>query len=130
MEPHHKDGDRANNSEENLEFLCPPCHDAELWKTLKQQRERHIEEIGDIIQKGIEGEMNGSVIEKLLDALKMTLGLERSICGFSLLEPPAVARRRELEFIAQEKLSEYLRGFKEALSLGVEIASGKRKDKS
>ena len=26
LELHHKDGDRTNNEEENLELLCPNCH--------------------------------------------------------------------------------------------------------
>jgi hypothetical protein len=26
LERHHKDGDTANNTDENLELLCPNCH--------------------------------------------------------------------------------------------------------
>ena len=32
MEGHHKDGDRANNTKENLEWLCVGCHKKEHYK--------------------------------------------------------------------------------------------------
>lgn len=38
---HHKDGDRMNNSLENLATLCASCHTSEHWRTGKQPWRRH-----------------------------------------------------------------------------------------
>ena len=38
---HHKDGDRSNKAESNLEALCPNCHDQEdekLQRKLKSKK--------------------------------------------------------------------------------------------
>lgn len=38
---HHKDEDRTNNSPENLQTLCPPCHTRLHWEHGKTPWRRH-----------------------------------------------------------------------------------------
>jgi hypothetical protein len=45
LEVHHKDGDRTNNSLENLQLLCPNCHSyTYTFAKQKDKREKSEEE--------------------------------------------------------------------------------------
>lgn len=41
LDLHHQDGDRKNNSPENLRTLCDACHTKEHWATGKKAWRRH-----------------------------------------------------------------------------------------
>lgn len=61
LELHHKDGDYRNNSEENLELLCPNCHSLTATyrggnsnKSTREGREKYISRKNYCIDCGIE----------------------------------------------------------------------------
>jgi len=67
---HHKDGDHSNNSYENLELLCIPCH---YYKTVKQMQSNPLEE---------HKKLQRVVISGLLKAIEETVN--KSIKGTDL----------------------------------------------
>jgi hypothetical protein len=118
---HHKNGDNTNNSIENLELFCMTCHGSEKWNTLQQQKEKHIGELNNLIQKGIEGGVAGAVLDKLLDAIKLALSLERQVNGLEVEEVPASVKTEYSQAIVEWNLKEWERGVKEGLLKGIDI---------
>jgi hypothetical protein len=129
FEAHHKDANSSNNDKENCELLCVRCHDAKLWETLKLQKEESIGQLRVLINQAIEGKMAGAVIDKVLDAIKLKLSLERQTSEVVLMEAPATSRIEYSEAIAEYNLKEWLRGMHEGFILGVEWTSGKKEEK-
>jgi len=117
---HHKDGDASNNSVENLELLCPECHGGEQYKTLQQQRVKHLQQIEDIIGLASSGEVSGAVVEKITELIKLGLSLENKI--YSDVELPPVNIRLQTNIAIQQMLlKEYQRGFEDGLKIGYNI---------
>ena len=122
---HHKDGNPANNSIENLELLCPRCHYATFgaegeknpWEEHKKLEEKMLQRVDEIIGKAVEGKMSGAVVDKILEAIKLELSLSRSINRINEeLEkvPPSIAIMKKLyeTRILQET---YLEGFRDGV---------------
>jgi len=117
---HHKDGDASNNSVENLELLCPECHGGEQYKTLQQQRVKHLQQIEDIIGLASSGEVSGAVVEKITELIKLGLSLENKI--YSDVELPPVNIRLQSSIAVQELLlKQYQKGFEDGLKVGYNI---------
>jgi len=117
---HHKDGDASNNSVENLELLCPECHGGEQYKTLQQQRIKHLQQIEDIIGLASSGEVSGAVVEKITELIKLGLSLENKIYNDVEL-PPVNIRLQTNIAIQQMLLKEYQRGFEDGLKTAYNI---------
>ena len=117
---HHKDGDASNNSVENLELLCPECHGGEQYKTLQQQRVKHLQQIEDIIGLASSGEVSGAVVEKITELIKLGLSLENKVYNDVEL-PPVNIRLQTNIAIQQMLLKEYQRGFEEGLKTAYNI---------
>ena len=117
---HHKDGDASNNSVENLELLCPECHGGEQYKTLQQQRVKHLQQIEDIIGLASSGEVSGAVVEKITELIKLGLSLENKI--YNDVELPPVNIRLQSSIAVQELLlKQYQKGFEDGLKMGYNI---------
>jgi hypothetical protein len=117
---HHIDGDASNNSVENLQLLCSECHGGEQYKTLKEQRIKHLQQIDNIIDLASAGEVSGAVIDKITELIKLGLGLENKV--YSDVElPPINIRLQSNIAIQQLLLKEYQRGFEEGLKTGYNI---------
>jgi hypothetical protein len=121
-EAHHKDGDSSNNDKENCELLCGMCHDAELWNTLKKQKEAIVGELSELIRKAIDGQIAGALMDKALDAIKLKLSLQKQIADIQLLEAPAISRIEYSEAIAEYNLKEYIRGVKDGIMKALELS--------
>ena len=120
---HHKDGDNTNNAVENLELYCMVCHGSEQWNTLQEQKKKHIGELNSLIRKGIEGGVAGAVLDKLLDAIKLALSLERQVNGLEVEEVPASVKTEYSQAIVEWNLKEWERGGKEGLLKGLDLFS-------
>jgi hypothetical protein len=129
FEAHHKSGDRSDNSKENCELLCGMCHDAKKWETMQEQKKAVIGELTILIQKAMDGQIAGALMDKTLDAIKMKLSLQKQTSDIVLMEAPAISRIEYSEAIAEYNLKEWLRGMHEGFVLGVEWTSGKREEK-
>ena len=125
-EVHHKDGDSSNNDKENCELLCGMCHDAELWNTLRKQKEATVGELSELIRKAIDGQVAGALMDKALDAIKLKLSLQKQIANIQLLEAPATTRIEYSEAIAEYNLKEYARGVKDGILKGLDITNTKK----
>ena len=121
FEVHHKNGDSSDNSIENCELLCSMCHDAEKYNTLQEQKKATIGEIATLIQKGIDGQIAGALADKLLDAIKLKLSLQKQVYSDVLMEAPATSRIEYSEAIAEYNLKEYIRGVKDGIMKALEI---------
>ena len=121
FEAHHKNGDSSDNGIENCELLCVRCHDAELWNTLQEQKKLTIGEIATLIQKALDGQVAGALMDKTLDAIKLKLSLQKQVSDISLLEAPVTSRIEYSQEIAEYNLREYTRGFKDGLIKGLEL---------
>ena len=66
LEVHHKDGDRRNNSQENLQLLCPNCHSMTDNWTGKNNRGRY----GKVEEKDfVDALKNSSTIKEAISLL-------------------------------------------------------------
>ena len=117
---HHKDGNHANNSIENLELLCPSCHRATLGDAVKQHEEqerRILEKLNELIDKALDGKVAGAVVEKLIDAMQLSLRISRNLAKLDegIESPPAsielAKRLQETKILTQT----YLEGFKDGM---------------
>lgn len=122
FEAHHRDGDRSNNAKENCQLLCAGCHDAELYKTLQDQKKGVIDQVDALITKGAAGEMAGAIIDKLLDAIKLKLSLQRQVYETKLLQPPISAMIESSIVIEEAKIREYANGVKSGMLSGAGIS--------
>ena len=130
FEAHHKNGDSSDNSIENCELLCSMCHDAEKYKTLQDQKKATIGEITTLIQKALDGQVAGALMDKTLDAIKLKLSLQKQVYSDVLMEAPATSRIEYSEAIAEYNLKEYVRGVHDGLLKGIEIAKEEKGDTS
>jgi hypothetical protein len=117
---HHKDGNASNNSVENLELLCPECHGGEQYKTLQQQRIKHLQQIEDIIELASSGEVSGAVVEKITELIKLGLSLENKVYNDVEL-PPINVRLQSNIAIQQLLLKEYQKGFEDGIKTAYNI---------
>ena len=119
---HHKDGNPANNSPENLELLCPDCHyitfKKEAYTAHKQLEEDLLHTLHAAIHKVANKELSGSALERIIMGISKALSLSRHLRG---LNDP-MERLPELHMQeAHVKLYDYERGFEEGLKHGIEI---------
>jgi hypothetical protein len=119
---HHKDGNPANNATENLELLCPQCHRATLgvqWDEHRKQEKRVLESLNKLIDEAFAGKIAGAVVERLVDALSLSLKVSKELSGIDKGQesPPA-------SFVLFKRLAEtrilqeaYLEGLKDGIRL-------------
>ena len=79
---HHLDGDHSNNSPENLVLMCANCHRAEAkgkdFQAHKRVEKAVFKRIDQILDKAMNKELAGTVIDKISDLLSMQLRLSRN----------------------------------------------------
>ena len=126
---HHKDGDNSNIEKDNCQLLCAMCHNAEKYNTLQEQKKATIGEIATLIQKGIDGQIAGALADKLLDAIKLKLSLQKQVYSDVLMEAPATSRIEYSEAIAEYNLKEYIRGVHDGVLKGIELREEKASNK-
>ena len=128
----HLNGDRSDNSKENCRLLCAMCNYGEQWNTLQKQKIEVIGKLRDLIQKAIDGQIAGALMDKTLDAIKLQLSLQKQVYSDVLMEAPATSRIEYSEAIAEYNLKEYVRGVKDGVLKGIELreekASNKKKE--
>lgn len=122
----HKDGDHTNNSVDNLRLFCSKCHGGEQYETLQKQKKVHLEELKGIVAMGQGEKASGTVIDKLVEAIKLALALERQVYGADIEYPPAGVKIETDQTIFEFGLKQYEEGFKKGLDLGVEIKEKKK----
>lgn len=121
---HHKDGNPENNSAENCELWCPECHYATFtgkkkddYEAHKKQEREALANINKLIGLALEGKTSGVTIERLKEAIGMSLRISRRIAGLDAeLEkvPPSIAmamRMQEMTILQDT----YMEGFKEGV---------------
>jgi hypothetical protein len=119
---HHKDGDNTNIQKENCQLLCPGCHGGEQYKTLLEQKKAAIVDLDKLILTGTENKASGATIEKLLDAIKMKLSLQRQVMDDPPLEVPSGVKAETYITVMEHGIKEYEKGIKEGILKGIEIA--------
>lgn len=115
FERHHKDGDPANNSVENLELHCASCHGGEKYKTLIKKKKGALKDVEGAIQLSLSGKLSGAAADKLLDAIKLGLSLSEQIYGGDLDKIPVAIRMENYLVSSGLLLKEYERGFREGM---------------
>jgi hypothetical protein len=119
---HHKDGNPLNNSIENLELLCPECHRATLGEAIinhRKQEEKILNDLNKLIDECFAGKLSGAVVERLIEAMKISLRISRSLNKIDqgIESPPAsiaLLKRMQETRMLQET---YLEGFKDGIRL-------------
>jgi len=123
FEADHIDGDCSNNIKENCRLVCARCHEGTQWETLQEQKKVVIGELTLLIQKALDGQVAGALMDKALDAIKLKLSLQKQVADISLLEAPATSRIEYSEAIAEYNLKEYVKGVREGVIKGLELAA-------
>jgi hypothetical protein len=119
----HKDGHHTNNSVDNLRLFCPKCHGGEQYETLQKQKKQHLEELKGIIAMGQGEKASGTVIDKLVEAIKLALTLERQVYGADIEYPPASVKIETDRTVFEYGLKQYEEGVKEGILKGLETIS-------
>jgi len=128
---HHKDGNPHNNSIDNLELLCAECHRATLgdkYKAHVEQEKRVLENLNKLIELGFEGKLSGANMERLLEAMTLSLKVSRQINeldkGIEYPSPWLVFGQRQGELA---RITEaYLNGLREGIKLAEAAKNGKQ----
>ena len=99
LEIEHKDGDKFNNSKENLELLCPNCHSQTptFRKNRKKVKETFIQE--DLIIKEFKNSKN-------INQLLLKLGLDNSGGNYKRIK--SVLEKNKLIFQSINKIDKKL----------------------
>jgi len=129
---HHKDGDHANNSEDNLELLCPECHHGEKYShdkdanddavnMLEQHKlvEREVfKGIQEMITAGMDKSLSGANMERIMDGYVKMLQISKREKGLDDVEyPPTEIKIMLSKGLAEEKMNEYLRGIEDGIRM-------------
>jgi hypothetical protein len=117
---HHKDGNPANNSIENLELLCVECHRATLGDSIiehRKQEERALNYLNKLLDECFAGKISGAVVERMIDAITLSLKVSRNLNKIdegieSVPASIALIKRMQETKILQEA---YLEGFKDGI---------------
>jgi len=117
---HHKDGNPANNSIDNLELLCPECHRATLGEAIvehRKQEEKVLRDLNRLIDECFAGRISGAVVERMIEAITLTLKISRNLNRLDegIESPPAsiaLLKKMQETKILQEA---YLEGFKDGI---------------
>lgn len=125
---HHKDGNNANIEKENCQLLCSGCHGGEQYKTLQDQKKIAITDLEKLIQVGVEGKVSGSTLEKILDAIKLKLSLQRQVLDDPPMEIPSSVKAETYVTVMEHGLKEREYGFKTGLEKGIDLAKELIKD--
>lgn len=124
---HHRDGDNTNIQKENCQLLCPGCHGGKMYSTLQEQKKAVITDLDKLITTGIENKASGATIEKLLDAIKLKLSLQRQVMDDPPLEVPSGVKAETYITVMEHSLKEYEKGLKEGILKGIDLVKDLRK---
>jgi len=124
---HHKNGINSDNTKENCQLLCKSCHGGEKYATLQAQKQKVIESLDKLVQVGIEGKVSGASIDKLLDAIKMSLSLQGQLFEEEYFSSPPELRLEYSYVIAENGLKKYEEGYLAGLSKNIELSEGAKR---
>lgn len=116
----HVDGNHSNNTIGNLRLLCPRCDETEYHKTLFKQLEDSKRSVDTLIKRAAEDNISGAVLDKALDAIKLSLSLNNQIYGYDIEKPPAAIQAEQ--YIASSRI--LLEQWEEAYKLGIQKGAG------
>ena len=71
--------------------------------------------------------MAGTLVDKLLDSIKLALSLEKQVYGLDTEEVPVSIRMESYITVAEDSLREYIKGIKEGINIGVSLSGKKEK---
>jgi hypothetical protein len=119
---HHKDGNNANNTVGNLELLCPRCHGGEAFGTFVKQMAKLNDDANLLIKKALDGDIAGTVIEKTLDTIKLSLSLNSQLYGYGIEKPPASIQAQQYVESSRILLEQWEDATKQGILRGLEMA--------
>jgi len=126
---HHKNGDASDNSVENCELKCVECHfatyvDKKLPNPLvehRKQEQKILDKLNILFDQIFsEKPISGAHMERLLDAMAMSLKVSRSINKIDreIEHPPAVFTMIKRLQEGKVLYENYLEGMKNGIALG------------
>ena len=121
---HHINGDNSDISEENCGLLHVRCHESELWKTLKVQKEKALGQANAILDAAVKGVLNGALVKELNELLDKISSLQNQLYGVEHFELPASERVEYSEAVARTNLDAFTAGYQEALKQIPELLKG------
>jgi hypothetical protein len=130
FERHHIDGNAANNSIGNLELLCSRCHGSEAYSTYLKQKAKALNDVESIVAAALDGKMAGTIIDKLIDAVKLGLGITDELYGYAIEKPPASLKLERYLEESNISIREYERGLRDGIVKGIDVALGAISDRN
>jgi len=116
FEAHHIDGNKANNAPDNCALLHPRCHDAELWKTLQEQKKAALTHVQDTIKAALGPQgLAGAILKEVAGLIDKEISLTNQIYGMEHFETPAKDRIEYSTAVAQANLEAFTQGYQECL---------------
>jgi hypothetical protein len=128
---HHEDGDHSNNSVTNLELHCAECHRAEVrsgegLQAHRDQEELVLGKLNTLITQGLNKEISGAAMERLIDAMTLSLRVSRNVneMDLGIERPPTsiVLARRLAESRAFQDI--YREGLRDGMRIRAENDNG------
>ena len=123
---HHKDGDNSNINEDNCQLLHPRCHQAEMWKTLKDQKEKALGQAMDLLSASVEGKLAGALVKECNELLDKVLSIQNQLYGIEHFDLPAKERVEYSEAAARANLESYSQGYIDGLRAIPDVLAGKK----
>lgn len=122
----HLDGNRNNYAISNLQLLCPECHRAKEQKSdehLKVQKDAMVN-LGVLIQKGLDGELAGAKMERLVDAVQLVLKTSYQVNRVPEgIEYPVIGdKQMRMIYETGRFTTAYSDGYRAGINVGIAIA--------
>lgn len=118
---HHKNGDHADNSLENLELHCTACHSGEAYITYLNQKKQALGNVEALVHKITKGEISGSAAERGVEAIKLQLSLIEQCYPTELEDLPVEIRTRNYLVGSGILIKEYEKGVRKGVNMGIHI---------
>ena len=126
---HHKDGNPANNSPDNLVLLCPDCHyitfKKDKWNEHKELEREVLGVLREALKRVANKELSGASLERMILAASKVLSISRHEKG--LMDPverlPELHRRENVIWA-----DGYREGLKNAMSIVKDLVASSLKE--
>lgn len=115
-EAHHIDGNNANDAEDNCQLLHVRCHKSELWATLKEQKEKTINNIENTIAQALSDKgMAGAALKEIAGLIDKEILLQNQLYGIEHFNLPATEKTEFIEAVANAERESFQNGYIEGL---------------
>jgi hypothetical protein len=118
----HENGNHCDNSIGNLRLLCASCNGSEAYATYRKQMIASFNDTNVLVKKAIDGAIAGTIVDKALDAIKLSLSLNTQLYGYEIEKPPAAIAAQQYIESSKIMLDQWEEALKQGILKGIDMA--------